>query len=71
MAIDRRRKDPGEVVVGPVGGRGEEEGGSLVRAHVVSRVHDLPSLLNKRVFVFPCVVRSPGLEVFPLLLFQS
>lgn len=71
MAIDRRRKDPGEVVVRLVGGQGEEEGGSLVRAHVVSRVHDLPSLLNKRVFVFPCVVRSPGLEVFPLLLFQS
>lgn len=36
MAIDRRRKDPGEVVVGLVGGRGKEEGGSLVRAHVVS-----------------------------------
>lgn len=27
MAVDRRRKDPGEVVVGLVGGRGSEEGG--------------------------------------------
>lgn len=45
--------------------------GHLVWAHVVSRVHDLPSLLNKRLFVFPCIVHGPNLEVFSLLLFQS
>lgn len=37
--------------------------GYLVWAHVVSQVHDLPSLLNKRLFVLPCIVRSPNLEV--------
>lgn len=37
---------------------------------IESRVHDLPSLLNKRLFVFPCVARTPSLEVFSLLLFR-
>lgn len=64
MAVDRRRKDPGEVVVGSVGAFGFE------RTSCPGFTTFLPPL-NKQLFVFPCVVRCPDLEVFSLCCYFS